>query len=159
MSKSWAYGAAVVALVHTAWFGLIFLGSRADWFMAPILVMEVVVLNVAGLGAFVTAMTAQRHGFPLGLSMAPVNAFLAVVSNLLFAVMGIRVDLSGFYGNLGLFIILLAYGIFVSAIGGGIGLWMRRRNGKGVAPVSVDPPAAAPAARIEPYISDPGAPN
>jgi hypothetical protein len=159
MSKSWAYGAATVALIHAAWFGLIFLGSRADWFMAPILVMEVVVLNVAGLGAFVTAMTAERHGFALGLSMAPLNAFLAVASNLLFAAMGIRVDLSGFYGNLGLFTILLAYGIFVSAIGGGIGLWMKRRNGHGVAPVIIDPPAYAPAARIEPYISDPGAPN
>src|SRR6185436_11193153 len=112
MNKSWAYGAAVVVLVQAAWFGLIFLGSRADWFMAPILVMEVIVLNAAGLGAFVTAMTAERRGFVLGL----------------FQAMGIRVDLSGFHGNLGLFTILLAYGVFVSAIGGGIGLWMKRRS-------------------------------
>ena len=40
MWKSWTYGAATVVLVHGAWFGLIFLESRADWFMAAILVMR-----------------------------------------------------------------------------------------------------------------------
>ena len=64
MRKSWAYGAAVVVLIHAAWIGLIFLESRADWFMAAIVVMLFVATNVAGLGAFITAMTAPRRGFP-----------------------------------------------------------------------------------------------
>ena len=156
MRKSWLCGAAAVVLVHGAWFGLIFLGSRADWFMAAIVVMLFVAMNVAGLGAFITAMTAPRRGFLLGLTMAPLSAVLTVGSNLAFAVVGNRVDLSGFYNNVGLLGVSLGYGAFVAAVGGAIGLWMRRRNGAGPAPT---PPAEGTAARQEPYISDPAAPT
>ena len=155
MRKSWAYGAAAVILVHAAWFGLIFLESRADWFMAAILVMLFVAMNVAGLGAFITAMTAPRHGFLLGLSLAPLSALLATASNALLQAVGTHVDFAGFRGGLGLFAVSLAYGIFVSAIGGAIGLWMRRpRQEPAVAPA----PASESAERREPYISDPGTP-
>jgi hypothetical protein len=157
MRKSWAYGAAAVVLIHAAWFALIFLESRADWFMAAIVVMFFVAMNVAGLGAFITAMTAPRHGFLLGLTMAPLSASLTVGSNLAFAAAGNRVDLSGFYGNLGLLVVSLGYGAFVAVVGGAIGLWMKRRNGNGQAPVITAEPAVvpAPAARVEPYISEP----
>lgn len=155
MQKSWAYGAAAVLAVHAAWFGLIFLESRADWFMAAILVMLFVAMNVAGLGAFITAMTAPRSGFLLGLTLAPLSALLATLSNGLLQAAGTHVDLAGFRGGIGLFAVSLAYGIFVSAVGGAIGLWMRRRNGEPA-------PAAAPptevAARVEPFISDPALP-
>ena len=107
MRKSWLCGAAAVVLVHGAWFGLIFLGSRADWFMAAIVVMLFVAMNVAGLGAFITAMTAPRRGFLLGLTMAPLSAALTVGSNLAFAATGNRVDLSGFYDNFGLLAVSL----------------------------------------------------
>jgi hypothetical protein len=155
MRKSWAYGAAAVFLIHAAWFGLIFLESRADWFMAAIVVMLFVAMNVAGLGAFITAMTAPRHGFLLGLSMAPLSAALTVGSNLAFAATGNRVDLSGFYDNLGLLAVSVGYGAFVAAVGGAIGLWMKRRNGNGKAAPITDMPQAAPATRMEPFISDP----
>lgn len=127
MGKSWAYGAGAVLGVHTLWFGLIFLESRADWFMAAVVAMSLVTMNVAGLGAFITAMTAPRRGFLLGLTLAPLSALLGTASNLLFAANGNRVDLSGFYDNFGLFTVSLAYGIFVSAVGGGIGRWMARK--------------------------------
>jgi len=163
MRKSWAYGAAAVVLVHAAWLSLIFLESRADWFMAAIVVMLFVAMNVAGLGAFITAMTAPRRGFLLGLTMAPLSAALTVGSNLVFAATGNRVDLSGFYDNLGLLVVSVGYGIFVAAVGGAIGLWMRRRQR--IEAVALAAPADAPAPtppaqaeRIEPYISDPGVP-
>jgi len=158
MRKSWAYGAVVVVLIHAAWIGLIFLESRADWFMAAIVVMLFVATNVAGLGAFITAMTAPRHGFLLGLTMAPLSAALTVASNLAFMATGNRVDLSGFYDNWGLLTVSLGYGAFVAAVGGAIGLWMKRRNGNGGVPAGTQEPVAMPAGRVEPYISDPAAP-
>lgn len=156
MRKSWAYGAAVVVLIHAAWFGLIYLESRADWFMAGIVVMLFVAMNVAGLGAFITAMTAPRRGFLLGLCMAPLSAALTVGSNLGFRAVGNRVDFSGFYDNWGLLTVSLGYGVFVAAVGGAIGLWMKRRGG--TSPPIPDMPAAAAAPLREPYISDPTAP-
>src|SRR5262245_65002435 len=107
MRKSWAFGAAVVVLVHAGWFGLIFLESRTDWFMAAIVVMLFVAMNVAGLGAFITAMTAPRSGFLLGLTMAPLSAALTVGSNIAFRASGNRVDVSGFYDNWGLLTVSL----------------------------------------------------
>jgi hypothetical protein len=159
MRKSWVSGASVVLAVHAAWSALIFLESRTDWFMAAIVVMFFVAMNVAGLGAFITAMTAPRRGLLLGLTMAPLSAALAVGSNLAFAATGNRVDFSGFYDNWGLLAVSLAYGAFVAVVGGGIGLWMKRRNGNGSAPLANGAPLGAPAARMEPYISDPGPPN
>jgi hypothetical protein len=50
----------------------------------------------------------------------------------------------------------LGYGLFVAAVGGAVGLWMRRRNGN-AAPIG-GLPSAAPEAPREPYISDPAAP-
>jgi hypothetical protein len=153
MGKSWVYGACTVLGVHALWFGLIFLESRADWFMAAIVVMSFVTMNVAGLGAFITAVAAPRRGFMLGLSMAPLSACLGMASNLLFAATGSRVDLSGFYDNFGLLTVSLAYGIFVSAVGGGIGRWMARNTGRAAAV-----PAQREASQAhEPFISDPGA--
>jgi hypothetical protein len=156
MRKSWAYGAGLVVAVQALWFGLIFLQSRLDGAMGAIVVMEFVVLNAAGIGAFATALSAPRSGFALGLSIAPFNALVAVTANLLFPVSGVRVDLSGFHGSFSLFVILLAYGIFVAVVGGGLGRWMRRRNGD-AGQAEVTPPAG-PSRPIEPFISDPSAP-
>jgi hypothetical protein len=152
MRKSWAYGACTVLGVHALWFGLIFLESRADWFMAAIVAMSFVAMNVAGLGAFITAMTAPRHGFLLGLTMAPFSAFLGMASNLLITASGNRVDFSGFYDNFGLFTMSLAYGIFVCAVGGCIGRWMARSNGRAAA----GPATTEASQSLEPFISDPG---
>jgi hypothetical protein len=154
MGKSWAYGACTVLGVHALWFGLIFLESRADWFMAAIVAMSLVAMNVAGLGAFITAMTAPRRGFLLGLTMAPLSAVLSLASNLLFAASGNRVDFSGFYDNFGLFTVSLAYGFFVSAVGGGIGRWMARNSGRAAAVVTKMDAHPPP----EPFISDPDVP-
>jgi hypothetical protein len=66
------------------------------------------------------------------------------------------VDVSGFYDNWGLLTVSLGYGAFVAAVGGAIGLWMKRRNGR--TPAITDTPQAAPAAPLEPYISDPAQP-
>jgi hypothetical protein len=155
MRKSWACGAGAVLAVHALWFGLIYLQSRAEWFMAAIVVMLFVAMNAAGLGAFITAMTAPRHGFPLGLTMAPLSAVLTVGSNLAFRASGNRVDVSGFYDNWGLLTVSLGYGAFVAAIGGFIGLWMKRRNGTSVI---AEAPVVASVGTVEPYISDPMAP-
>jgi hypothetical protein len=157
MSKSWAYGAGAVLGVHALWFGLIFLESRADWFMAAIVVMSFVTMNVAGLGAFITAMTAPRRGFLLGLTMAPLSALLGTASNLLFAASGNRVDFSGFYDNFGLFTVSLAYGVFVCAVGGGIGRWMARSNHNGNGRAAAVPAKTEASQPLEPFISDPGA--
>jgi hypothetical protein len=114
MEKSGAYGACTVLRVHALWFGLISLESRTDWFMGAIVLMSFVTMNVAGLGAFITALVAPRRSFLLGVSIAPPSAGLSVAANLLFAATGNRVDLSGFYANFGLFTVLLAYGVFVT---------------------------------------------
>ena len=128
MTRSWVYGAALVLVTHLLWFGLIYTQAHADWVMPAIIVMFFVVMNIACLGAFVTATHAPRHAFVLALSMAPLTALLATLSNLLLKITGTHVDFSGFRGNLGLFAVSLAYGIFVSAVGGGIGTWVARRR-------------------------------
>jgi hypothetical protein len=143
MRKSWVFGAALVAAVHAAWWALIYFESRADWFMAAIIILMFVTMNVAGLGAFITGFTAPRRGFWLGLSMAPLAAVLATISNLLLQASGTRVDFSGFHNDAGLFAVSLAYGLFVAAIGAGIGLWMRRRKRVEAGAMASPQPAAA----------------
>ncbi len=118
--------------------------------------MSFVTMNVAGLGAFITAIAAPRRGFLLGLSMAPLSACLSMAANLLFAATGNRVDLSGFYDNFGLFTVSLAYGIFVSAVGGGIGRWLARSNGRTAAATEIRAESEA-SPPLEPFISDAGA--
>jgi hypothetical protein len=130
MTKSWVYGAALVLGVHLLWFVLIYTQAHADWVMPAIIVMFFVVMNIACLGAFVTARYARRHGFAWALSMAPFTALLATLSNLLLQIAGTHVDFSGYRGNLGLFAVSLAYGVFVSAVGGGIGIWAARRRAR-----------------------------
>jgi hypothetical protein len=83
-------------------------------------------------------MTAPRHGFLLGLSMAPLSALLAALSNGLLQAAGTHVDFAEFRGGIGLFAVSLAYGLFVAATGGAIGLWMKRRNG--AVPAVAEPP-------------------
>jgi len=128
MTKSWVYGAAVVLATHLLWFALICTESHADVVMPAIIVMFFVVMNIAGLGAFITALRGPRHGLALALSMAPLSALLATLFNVLLGSAGTHVDFSGFHGNAGLFAVTLAYGIFVSLVGGGIGLWAARRR-------------------------------
>jgi hypothetical protein len=140
MSRSWAYGASVVAGAHVLWFVLIYLEARADWFMPAIIVMFFVTLNIAGLGSFVTAWLADDRWQWPSLSMAPLSALLATLSNALLELSGTHLDFSGFRGNLGLFSVSLAYGAFVALVGAGIARWMRRRD------VVPPPPDATPAA-------------
>ena len=113
MTKSWGTGAATVLAVHILWIALILTQAHADWVMGAIIVMLFVTMNIAGLGAFITAFLAPRQRFLLGLSMAPLAALLAAAGNLLLAALGTHVDFSGFRGNAGLFAVSLAYGLFV----------------------------------------------
>jgi hypothetical protein len=55
------------------------------------------------------------------------------------------VDFAGFRGNVGLFAVSLAYGIFVSAVGAGMGAWLASRRVL-AAPSVPAPPVATPAA-------------
>ena len=128
MSRAWREGAAVVVLAHLSWFGLIVLGSHSGWFMGAIVVMFFLVMNIAGLAAFVTALRSPDRQWMRAMSMAPLTALLATLSNFLFEAIGVPVDFSGFHGTAGLFAVSLAYGIFVSAVGAGIGIWVSRRQ-------------------------------
>src|SRR4249919_1770668 len=93
------------------WLILIYTGAHSAWFMPAIIVMFFVVMNVAGLAAFVTALRVPQQRLWLALGMAPLSALLATASNLLLELSGMRVDFSGFRGNVGLFAVSLAYGI------------------------------------------------
>ena len=155
MKKSWAWGAATVFLVQVVWFVLILTQAHADWVMGGIIVMLFVTMNIAGLGAFITSYTAPRHPLLLGLTMAPLTAVLATVSNLLLELSGTHVDFAGLRGNVGLLAVSLAYGIFVSAVGGGLGVWLARGRNRiappppvSESPAAVDPKPAAPPSHI-----------
>jgi hypothetical protein len=148
MTRSWVYGAATVLVVHLLWIGLVFTQAHVDWVMGAIIVMLFVTMNIAGLGAFITAYLAPRHRLLLGLTMAPLAAVLAAAGNLLLEASGTHVDFAGFRGNAGLFAVSLAYGLFVSAVGGGIGAWLARRRDRDApaapAPAAEPAPAAPP---------------
>jgi amino acid transporter len=141
MKRAWFSGALAVFSAHLALFGLIVAGASVDWLMPVIVVMLLVVMNVAGVGAFITARQAPKSSLPLGLTMAPLTAALGTLSNLLFGAFGVRADLSGFYTNAGLLTMSLMYGMFVSIVGGAIGMWIGRRE-EAIAPVT-PPPAVA----------------
>jgi hypothetical protein len=158
MTRSWAYGAATVLAVHILWIALILTQAHADWMMGAIIVMLFVTMNIAGLGAFITAFLAPRQRFLLGLSMAPLAALLAAAGNLLLAASGTHVNFSGFRGNAGLFAVSLAYGMFVSAVGGGIGTWLARRRATGRAPPLDAMPASPQVAADSPITESPPAP-
>ena len=128
MTRSWLYGAATVLVVHLIWLTLIFTQAYFGWVMGGIIILFFLTMNIAGVGAFITASRAPKRGFVLGLTMAPLAAVLAVAENLLLAATGTHVDFSGYRGNLGLFAVSLAYGLFVSAVCGGIGVWRARRR-------------------------------
>ena len=95
-AASWLPGALAVFFAHLAWIGLVIGQAHAEWLMGAIIVMSFVTSNSAGIGAFVTALRAPRHGFLLGLGMAPLAAVLAVISNLAVRLAGVHIDLSGF---------------------------------------------------------------
>ena len=96
--------------------------------MTPsITLMMFATLNVPGLAALLTALRAPHHRFLLGLSMAPLAAACAVAVNLAVHRLGLRVDLSGFYDNIGLFVASMGYGVFVAHH------WRRRRRLAGAA--------------------------
>lgn len=147
MTKSWAWGAATVFAVHVLWFALILTQAHADWVMGGIIVMLFVTMNIAGLGAFITSYRAPRRRFVLGLTMAPLTALLSTGLNLLLEVTGTHVNFAGGRGSLGLFAVSLAYGIFVSAVGGAIGTGLAHRHARLAtpAPVTAEPTAPEPA--------------
>ena len=145
MIRAWISGILAVFLAHLAWFGVIVAEAHVDAFMPLVVVLLLVVLNIAGVAAFVIARRVPKLGLLLALTMAPLTAALGTASNLLFGLAGIRVDISGFYNNAGLFVSLLLYGAFVSAVGGAIGTWVGRKTAEAaLAPVTT-PPAAAEA--------------
>ena len=129
-----------MAGAHVLWFVLIYSGARVDWFMPAIVVMFFVTLNIAGLGSFINALLAEGRWLWHSISMAPLAAALATLSNLMLALGGTHLDFSGFRGNLGLFAVSLAYGAFVALVGAGIGRWMRRRPAE-PSPAEFPPPA------------------
>jgi amino acid transporter len=143
MSRAWFSGFLAVFLAHLAWFGAICAAARVDAFMPLVVVLQFVVLNVAGVAAFIVARRAPRLKLPLALTMAPLAAAVGTVANLLFRFAGIRVDISGFYNNAGLFISLLSYASLVAAIGAACGVWAGRNRGeKRSAPVAATPAVA-----------------
>jgi hypothetical protein len=152
MPRGWAYGASVVAGVHVLWLVLIYSGARADWFMPAIIVMFFVTLNIAGLGSFITAYLAHERWLLRSLSMAPLAAALATMSNAILELRGTHLDFSGYRGNLGLFSISLAYGLFVAVVGAGNGRGMRKRRAAPPAPITAlpDSPPDPPPPRQEP---------
>jgi hypothetical protein len=139
MTRAWISGVLAVFLAHLAWFGLVVAESYVDGFMPFIVGLLLVVLNVAGVAAYLTARRAPHHRLLLALTMAPLTAALGTASNLLFAQLGVRVDISGFYNNAGLFTSLLLYGALVSVVGGGLGMWRGRKAHVVDAPIAAVP--------------------
>jgi hypothetical protein len=157
MTRSWVYGAATVLVAHILWIALILTQAHADRVMGAVIVMLFVTMNIAGLAAFITTFLAPRHRFLLGLSMAPLSAIFAAAGNLALEASGTHVDFSGFRGNAGLFAVSLAYGLFVAAVGGGLGMWLSRRRVINGAPLvttlpAVCEPGDTPAAESPPAI-------
>jgi hypothetical protein len=140
MKRAWFSGALAVFCAHFALFWLIVGEAWVSWLMPAIVVMLLVVMNIAGLGAFVTARLAPKFRLPLAMTMALLSAVLGTLSNRLFGYFGVRADLSGFYNDAGLFTMLFMYGIFVSIAGGGLGMWIGRRREV----EEVSPPATRP---------------
>ena len=153
IGRAWVSGILAVFLAHLAWFGAIVADARFGGLMPLVVLLLLVVLNIAGVAAFMIARRAARLGLLLALTMAPLTAALGTAANLLFGAAGVRVDISGFYDNAGLFSSLLLYGAFVSAAGGVIGTWLRGKSAAETpAPVSA-PPASnenLPAMIVEP---------
>ena len=141
MAKSWIRGAGLVFAVYSAWFALLAMHVYTAWVSPMTTLMMLVALNVPGLAALLTALRAPRHRFLLGLTMAPVAAACVVAMNLALAAAGLRVDLSGFYDNVGLFFASTGYGLFVAVLGSAAGAWIGARNAAETraAPVTTSP--------------------
>ena len=142
MSGAWFSGFSAVFLAHLAWFGAVAAAARIGGLMPLVVILLLVLLNIAGLAAFVIARRRSRHSFLLALTMAPLTAALGTASNLLLRVLGTRVDITGFYNDAGLFTSLLSYGAFVSVVGGLCGIWVARKDGE-EAPAAVSSGPAA----------------
>ncbi len=121
IAKAWIRGAGLVLAVYLAWFALLAMHVHTAWVSPMTTLMMLVTLNVPGLAALLTALRAPRYRFLLGLTMAPVAAACAVAMNVVLAASGLRVDLSGFYDNLGLFFATTGYGLFVAVLGSAAG--------------------------------------
>jgi hypothetical protein len=139
MKKAWFSGALAVVLTHLVLFGLIVAATRLDGLMPLIVQMLLVQLSVAGLGAFIIARRSPGWRLPLALTMAPLSAALGTVSNLLLALFAIRVDLSGFYNDAGLFLVLLGFEAPAALLGGLLGLWRGKRREKDDVPAAAAP--------------------
>ncbi len=141
MAKSWIRGAGLILAVYSAWFALLAMHVYTDWVSPMTTLMMLLTLNVPGVAALLTALRAPRHRFLLGLTMAPAAAACAVAMNLALAAVGLRVDLSGFYDNAGLFLASTGYGAFVAGLGAAAGAWVGARNAaeESAAPVTTPP--------------------
>lgn len=128
MAKAWIRGAGLVLVVYLVWFALLAMHVYTSWVSPVTTLMIFVTLNIPGLAALLTALRAPRHRFLLGLTMAPVAAGCAVAMNFGLAAWGLRVDLSGFYDNVGLFLATTGYGAFVAVLGGAAGARVGARN-------------------------------
>jgi hypothetical protein len=154
MKRAWFSGALAVFGAHAALFALIVGESRVDGLMPAIVVLMLIVMNVAGLGAYLVARRAPAGRLPLALSMAPLTAAFGTASNLLLGMFGVRADLSGFYNDAGLFLMQLGYGLFVSLVGALFGLWIAKRRAAEVAPVTALPDVADPAHQMSAFAAD-----
>ncbi len=141
MAKSWIRGAGLVLAVYSAWFALLAMHVFTTWISPVTTLMMLVTLNAPGLAALLAALRAPRHRFLLGLTMAPVAAACAVTMNLALAASGLRVDLSGFYDNVGLFFASAGYGLFVAVLGSAAGAWVGARHAAEIRAAPVTSPA------------------
>jgi hypothetical protein len=160
MAKSWFYGAATLVLAHALWLSLILTQAHFDWVMPAIVVMLFVMINIAGIAAFITALKAPRDPLLLALSMAPLAALLAIAGNQLLILAGTTLDFAGALGSDGLFAVAFGYGIFVAVIGGVLGGWLaKRRVAEATIAVPEPAPVVQPAGPAEPAPADPDPAN
>lgn len=82
------------------------------------------------VGAFLATWMNPRHMLRMVISLAATAAVLAILSNTIHQTRGNPVDFLGVSGALWLAAITLAYGLVLSAIGGGLARLISHRMGR-----------------------------
>ncbi|MGD8358651.1 MAG: hypothetical protein PVG42_11395 [Lysobacterales bacterium] len=119
----WAIGVSVLLGALLLWIGILFIEDER-----LLRIGEVILWGSPLVAALVASWLTPRRKFLVGLSMAPIAAFLQVLSNGAFQALGRPVDFPGAEGGMLFFMLVLAGAAIPALVGTLVGMSLSTRE-------------------------------
>lgn len=119
----WAIGVSVLLGALLLWVGILFVEDKRLFRIG-----EAILWGSPLIAALVASWLTPRRKFLVGLSMAPIAAFLHVLANGVFQALGRPVDFSGAEGGVLFFMLVLAGAAIPALVGTLVGMSLSTRE-------------------------------